>query len=146
MANNIKESFFVDTTETNSAYSTFGRHMVVDFWGVDYARLNNKLWLQQQLMEAATRCGASVLSVQSQQFQPQGVTVLVMLSESHISIHTYPEKEFAAVDCFTCGESVDPQVALAYLVEVMKPKSVMGRKLIRGLGDFGVEDVSEYEN
>ena len=59
--------------------------------------LNNPEWLQTQMVEAAEACGATVLSVQSKQFEPQGATVLVMLSESHLSIHTYPEKGFAAI-------------------------------------------------
>ncbi|WP_317981048.1 adenosylmethionine decarboxylase, partial [Paenibacillus glycanilyticus] len=88
-------------------YSTFGRHVAVDTWGVDFDLLNNAEFLQAQMVEAAEACGATVLSVQSKQFEPQGATVLVLLSESHLSIHTYPEKGFAALDCYTCGETVD---------------------------------------
>ena len=90
-------------------YSTFGRHVAVDTWGVDFDLFNNAEWLQSQMVEAAEACGATVLSVQARQFEPQGATVLVLLSESHLSIHTYPEKGFAAIDCYTCGETVDPQ-------------------------------------
>ena len=97
-------------------YSTFGRHVAVDAWGVDFELLNNAEFLQAQMVEAAETCGATVLSVQSKQFEPQGATVLVLLSESHLSIHTYPEKGFAAIDCYTCGETVDPQLAIDYLV------------------------------
>ncbi|HEX7056262.1 MAG TPA: adenosylmethionine decarboxylase, partial [Bacilli bacterium] len=92
-----------------------------------------------QLVEAAEASGATVLSVQSKQFEPQGATVLVMLSESHLSIHTYPEKGFAAIDCYTCGETVDPQVAVDCLVSVLKPEKVYAKKLIRGLGEIQVD-------
>ncbi|MDF2723697.1 MAG: S-adenosylmethionine decarboxylase, partial [Paenibacillus sp.] len=78
-------------------------------------------------------------SVQAKQFEPQGATVLVLLSESHISIHTYPEKGFAALDCYTCGETVDPQAAIDYLVSVLKPTRTYAKKLIRGLGELTVE-------
>lgn len=121
-------------------FSTFGRHVTVDTWGVDFDKLNDVEWLQAQLVEAAEVSGATILSVQAKQFEPQGATVLVMLSESHISIHTYPEKGFAAVDCYTCGETVDPQLAVDYLVSVLKPEKTYAKKLIRGMGELQVEE------
>ncbi len=120
-------------------YSTFGRHVAVDTWGVDFDKLNNAEWLESQLVEAAEISGACVMSVQSKQFEPQGATVLVLLSESHLSIHTYPEKGFAAIDCYTCGETVDPQLAIDYLVDVLQPEKTYAKKLIRGLGELQVE-------
>lgn len=119
-------------------YSTFGRHVAIDTWGVDFDLLNNAEWLQQQMVEAAEACGATVLSVQAKQFDPQGATVLVLLSESHLSIHTYPERNFAAIDCYTCGDTVDPQVAIEYLVQVLKPEKTYAKKLIRGVGEMEV--------
>ncbi len=120
-------------------YSTFGRHVAVDAWEVDFELLNNADWLQSQMVDAAEACGATVLSVQSKQFDPQGATVLVLLSESHLSIHTYPEKGFAAIDCYTCGETIDPQTAIDYMVSVLKPERTYAKKLIRGIGEIGVE-------
>lgn len=120
-------------------YSTFGRHVAVDAWGVDFEVLNNAELLTAHMVEAADYCGATVLSVQSKQFEPQGATVLVLLSESHLSIHTYPERGFAAIDCYTCGETVDPQLAIDYLVSVLNPEKTYAKKLIRGLGELEVE-------
>jgi len=120
-------------------YSTFGRHVAVDTWGVDFELLNSAEFLQAQMVEAAEACGATVLSVQSKQFEPQGATVLVLLSESHLSIHTYPERGFAAIDCYTCGETVDPQLAIDYLVSALKPEKCYAKKLVRGLGEMTVE-------
>ncbi|OAB46682.1 adenosylmethionine decarboxylase [Paenibacillus glacialis] len=120
-------------------YSTFGRHVAVDAWGVDFEMLNSAEFLQNQMVEAAEACGATVMSVQSKQFEPQGATVLVLLSESHLSIHTYPERGFAAIDCYTCGETVDPQLAIDYLVSVLKPDKTYAKKLVRGLGEMTVE-------
>ncbi|WP_028561873.1 adenosylmethionine decarboxylase [Paenibacillus pinihumi] len=121
-------------------YSTFGRHVAVDTWGVDFELLNSAEFLQAQMVEAAESCGATVLSVQAKQFEPQGATVLVLLSESHLSIHTYPEKGFAAMDCYTCGETVDPQMAIDYMLSVLKPKTVHAKKLVRGMGELKVEE------
>ncbi|WP_410771859.1 adenosylmethionine decarboxylase [Fontibacillus sp. BL9] len=119
-------------------YSTFGRHVAVDTWGVDFDVLNNAELLQVHLVEAAEACGATVMSIQAKQFEPQGATVLVLLSESHLSIHTYPERGFAAIDCYTCGETVDPQMAIDYLVTVLQPEKCYAKKLIRGLGELEV--------
>ncbi|WP_127529733.1 adenosylmethionine decarboxylase [Paenibacillus kobensis] len=119
-------------------YSTFGRHVAVDTWGVDFDLLNNAEALQAQMVEAAEACGATVLSMQAKQFDPQGATVLVLLSESHLSIHTYPEKGFAALDCYTCGETVDPQLAIDYMLSVLKPKASYAKKLVRGMGELQV--------
>lgn len=121
-------------------YSTFGRHVAVDAWGVDFEVLNNAGLLEAHLVEAAEACGATVLSIQSRQFEPQGATVLVMLSESHLSIHTYPERGFAAIDCYTCGEMVDPQLAIDYLVTVLNPEKTYAKKLIRGMGELEVAE------
>lgn len=121
-------------------YSTFGRHVAVDAWGVDFDLLNSAEFLQSHMVEAAEACGATVLSVQSKQFEPQGATVLVMLSESHLSIHTYPERGFAALDCYTCGETVDPQLAIDYMLSVLKPETAHAKKLVRGMGELQVEE------
>ncbi|MFD2670513.1 adenosylmethionine decarboxylase [Marinicrinis sediminis] len=121
-------------------YSTFGRHVAVDTWGVQFEKLNDAEWLEAQMVEAAEASGATVLSVQGKQFEPQGATVLVLLSESHLSIHTYPEKGFAAIDCYTCGETVDPQIAIDSLIAVLQPDRVYAKKLVRGLGELTVEE------
>ncbi|WP_128896003.1 adenosylmethionine decarboxylase [Longirhabdus pacifica] len=120
-------------------YSTFGRHVAVDTWGVDFTALNDEKWLKREMIKAAECSGATVLSVQSKQFEPQGATVLVLLSESHISIHTYPEKGFAALDCYTCGDTVNPQDAIDHMIMALKPTKVHAKKLIRGIGEMQVE-------
>lgn len=119
-------------------YSTFGRHVAIDTWGVQFDLLNDAEFLKKEMIEAAEACGATVLSVQAKQFSPQGATVLVLLSESHLSIHTYPERGFAALDCYTCGETVDPQIAIDYMVSVLKPEKVFAKKLVRGTGELQV--------
>ena len=78
--------------------------------------LDNEFFLCDLLENAAEACGAHVLRTMSHQFNPQGVTAICLLSESHISIHTWPEKGEAAVDVFTCGES-EPKIACDIIVE-----------------------------
>ncbi|MBC9784597.1 adenosylmethionine decarboxylase [Heliobacterium chlorum] len=119
-------------------YSTFGRHVAIDTWGVDFEKLNDAAFLEQEMIKAAEIAGATVLSSQKKQFDPQGATVLVLLSESHISIHTYPEKGFAALDCYTCGDTVDPQVAIEHMVKVLKPRETSVKMLKRGEGPIEI--------
>lgn len=110
----------------------------MDAWGVDFDKLNDVEFLTKHLQAAADACGATILSIQKQQFEPQGATVLLMLSESHLSIHTYPEKGFAALDCYTCGHTVDPNVAIQYMIEILKPTKTYSKTLRRGDGPVEV--------
>ncbi|MDC2866148.1 adenosylmethionine decarboxylase [Bacillus sp. BP-3] len=119
-------------------YSTFGRHILVDLWEVDAVFLDDQPFLQKHLITAANICGATVLSVDARTFQPSGTTILILLSESHISIHTYPEKGFAAIDCYTCGTKADPQKAIDYVISILKPKQLYTKRFTRGLGDITV--------
>ncbi|XEC93219.1 adenosylmethionine decarboxylase [Paenibacillus tarimensis] len=119
-------------------YSTYGRHIALDVWGVDFALLNNVDMLQEILVNAAYKCGATVLSVNYKTFDPTGCTILVLLSESHLSIHTYPDKAFAAIDCYVCGERVDPKLAIQYIIENLKPKEKFSKTLIRGTKEIEV--------
>jgi S-adenosylmethionine decarboxylase len=114
-------------------YSTYGRHIVVDVWRVDFALLNNVDFLQKIMKDAGEKCLATVLSVAYEKFDPYGGTVIVILSESHLSIHTYPEKGFAAIDCYTCGKNTEPNIAINYLIDKLKPKELYTKTLIRGL-------------
>ncbi|QNK59545.1 adenosylmethionine decarboxylase [Paenibacillus sp. PAMC21692] len=119
-------------------FSTLGYHIVADFWGVDFQLFNNADWLETRLVEAAEIAGATVCSVQSKQFQPQGATVLVLLSESHLSIHTYPEKGFAALDCYACGGEADTERMIEHLLAVFMPEEIYAQKLTRGQGNIAV--------
>lgn len=117
-------------------YSTYGRHIAVDLWGVEFEVLNDADYLREIMVEAANKSQATVLSVSYKQFEPNGCTILILLAESHLSIHTYPEKEFAALDCYTCGMTVDPKIAIDHLIELLKPKKVYSKIFIRGLEEI----------
>jgi S-adenosylmethionine decarboxylase len=123
----------------NIGYSTFGRHIVADFWEVDFDMLNDAEWLEGLLVDASQEAGATVLDSTSYQFDPQGATAMVMLSESHVTIHTYPEHGSAMIDVFTCGETVDPKEIIDIIRERLRPKEVYMKKLVRGIGDIDVE-------
>lgn len=103
-----------------------GKHYMLNLYGCPFELLNNELFLKQVITEASHSCKANLIDIISKQFHPQGVTVLALLSESHMSIHTWPEKGEAAIDVYTCGNA-RPELACAYLSDKLQAtKSWMG--------------------
>ena len=104
-----------------SVISASGEHLLADFYGVAAELLKDALFLERLLREAAEQAGARVLSSHFHRFgEEEGVTGVVLLSESHLSIHTWPESGFAALDVFMCG-TARPQRALDHAASVLKP-------------------------
>jgi S-adenosylmethionine decarboxylase len=101
---------------------------------MNFEIINDAELLQKYMFEIAETCCLTVLSVKAYKFEPQGVTIIMMLAESHFSIHTYPEKGFAAIDCYTCGGEVDPSNVVAEFLSILKPGECYVKKLVRGLG------------
>ena len=118
------------------AFSTYGRHVAMDLREVPFDKLNDVEFLKSAMVEAVNRCGATIVGENFIKFNPQGVTGVLVLSESHLSIHTYPEVGFAAVDCYTCGTTVDPEVACDYLMDVLGGYVAGYRALQRGTGEI----------
>lgn len=83
---------------------TFGRHLLIELHGCDPDRLDDKTTIAGLMREAAVEAGATVVGTLFHTFAPQGVSGVVVVEESHLSIHTWPEHRYAAVDMFTCGE------------------------------------------
>ncbi|MHB8125025.1 MAG: adenosylmethionine decarboxylase [Desulfitobacteriaceae bacterium] len=115
-------------------FSTFGRHVVADAWGINFELINNAELLQKHMVEVAETSGLTILSVQAYKFYPQGVTIIMLIAESHFSIHTYPEKGFAAIDCYTCGKVDDPYNVVTKFLSILNPDEFYVKKLERGLG------------
>lgn len=110
-----------------------GKHCILDATGVDFELLNDEALLTAMLQSAAVRAGATVLKIDSQRFNPQGVTAFAILSESHISIHTYPELGSFMADIFTCGDQCDPTAAANYLVKELQPGNHKIQVIERGI-------------
>lgn len=115
-------------------FSTYGRHVTMDLRDVGFDKLNDLHGLREAMVAAAEQCGATVVGEKFVRFSPQGVTGVLVLSESHLSIHTYPEEGFAAIDCYTCGQSVDPEVACEHLRSFLGGRVAGYRALVRGAG------------
>lgn len=100
---------------------TMGKHFILNLYECDPDLLNNPEYICKALESAAARAGATVLKTIYHQFEPQGVTAISMLSESHISIHTWPEKGTAACDIYTCGDC-DPRSGGFYIKDSLLAK------------------------
>ena len=98
--------------------ATTGRHVIVDVWGVNNEYLDNENYILNVLEMCARSTGATILHSWSHKFEPQGVTALVGLAESHASIHTHPELQYYSADIFTCGD-IDPRKGMASLVQTL---------------------------
>ncbi len=100
-----------------------GRHLLIDFWGGKY--IQDEAAIEDAMRDAARACEATVLEVRLHSFgaggaDATGITGVAILAESHISIHTWPELDYIALDIFVCGER-DPRKALNLLRSVFQP-------------------------
>ena len=98
------------------------KHLLLELYRCDYNKLNDESFLRCSLNRAAKLANARVLNLISNKFEPQGVTAIALLAESHVSIHTWPESNYSAVDIFTCGQNMLPEVASQYLIEALKAR------------------------
>lgn len=109
-----------------------GRHVLAELDGIDPAVLDDPGFLGDALRTAVTEAGATVCEVMSHRFDPQGVTVLAILAESHASVHTYPELGAVFVDVFTCGDRADPEHAVRLLAKALGAGSTQLSTVRRG--------------
>ena len=106
------------------------KELLVDLYKCK-ADLNDETKLLTLVTEAAKKAGAHVLQASVHRFSPMGCSVVVILKETHISIHTWPEFSFAALDIFLCGESLDPYIAWNHIKEALEPKEFTIKELPR---------------
>jgi S-adenosylmethionine decarboxylase len=130
-----KSHSFSNIKETNHKLSNqdaqaLGKHFIIDFWGADF--LDDVEFIETALVNAADAANAILLHIHIHKFlEGGGVTGVALLAESHISIHTWPESDYAAFDVFMCGDSYADK-AVKYLQEAFKPKRLEVHELSRG--------------
>lgn len=112
--------------------NSLGRHILVEFFGCDPQVLNDVSKIENGMLEAAQRAKATVINSTFHHFSPWGVSGVVVIQESHLAIHTWPEYEYAAVDLFTCGDTVDPWISFDELKKVFRSKNHSAIEMYRG--------------
>ena len=110
-----------------------GRHLVAELAECQNNILNDLPRLEKVMKEAARKSGATVVKSTFHRYNPQGLSGIIVIAESHLSIHTWPEYGYAAIDCFTCGSAVDPWKALDHIKEALDSKSVSANEIKRGI-------------
>lgn len=110
------------TATSQGTIDTVGKHCILELYDCNHLKLDDEAFLRNAITASAKRAGATLLNLITHPFDPQGVTGLALLAESHISIHTWPESGYAAVDVFTCGDHTMPERACAVLVQELEAK------------------------
>ena len=129
--------------------SALGKHILVEFLGCEPEKLNDVTYIETSMLEAAEKSGATVINSTFHHFSPFGVSGVIVIQESHLAIHTWPEYQYAALDLFTCGEEVDPWISLEYLNKKLSATNYSALDLRRGSLnmlrriDFDARDIRE---
>lgn len=115
-----------------SRMDALGRHLLVELYACDRGLLNDVGKVEQLMKQAAEAAGATIIQVTFHHFSPHGVSGVVVIQESHLAIHTWPEAGYAAVDLFTCGDGTDPWQAYETLKKGLKAGQSATTEIHRG--------------
>ncbi|WP_102026813.1 adenosylmethionine decarboxylase [Salirhabdus sp. Marseille-P4669] len=118
---------------------TMGRHVIAELWNCNADKLNDMNLIEKVFVHAALKSGAEVREVAFHKFAPHGVSGVVIISESHLTIHSFPEHGYASIDVYTCGDRIDPNVAAEYISESLEAKVVEKVEVPRGKGPVDVK-------
>ena len=113
--------------------NALGRHLLIELFDCDPDVINNLEAVKGALVEAAKRAQATIVDVVFHEFNPFGISGVVVIAESHLSIHTWPEYRYAAVDIFSCGDVLQPEIAASYLVEQFAAERTSIVEMQRGM-------------
>jgi S-adenosylmethionine decarboxylase len=126
-ASEVQKDYFV----TRDGQTFAGAHLLIDLWGAKHLR--DPAYIERALQDAATAARATILHSHFHHFGPDGgVSGVIVLAESHISIHTWPERDFAAIDIFMCG-SCNPHDSVATIRAAFEPERMLLDEQRRGL-------------
>lgn len=110
-----------------------GRHVLAEFYNCDENILNDHKLIENYMVQAAKEANATIVTSNFHMFNPWGVSGVVVIQESHLTIHTWPEYGYAAIDLFTCGDEVNPWLAFDYLKNMLKAEITETKEYPRGI-------------
>ena len=116
---------------------TYGDHFLVDLHGCNAEVIGSVEPTQEALLAAAKNCGSTIIKYFFHQFSPTGVSGVILIAESHFSVHTWPENNFVAVDIYTSGEVMKPDIAIAFLQDAFNAQRVEVFRVTRGQIEAG---------
>ena len=109
------------------------KHILFTLRGCSKDLLNDEEYVRDVVYSSSRKCKSTLLALNSHKFDPQGVTCIAMLAESHISIHTWPEKGMAVCDAFTCGDHTTPEKGVEYMKETLEASDIIVNEFVRPL-------------
>lgn len=109
------------------------KHILFTLKGCPSELLDNLEFIRKLMYKTSKECNSTLLDLSAYKFDPQGVTSIAMLAESHISIHTWPEKNMAVCDIFTCGDVATPHIGVEYMKDQLKATDIVSREFERPL-------------
>ena len=112
---------------------TLGRHLLVELYHCDAVAIADVRRVEDIMVGAAKYAKATIVDVVFHSFNPHGISGVIVIQESHLTIHTWPEYGFASIDIYTCGSKVNPWRAYNYLVKNFKAKNVTALEMKRGV-------------
>lgn len=112
--------------------NALGVHILAEYYNCDNRLLNNAALIENYMNQAAVHAGATVVASAFHTFNPHGVSGVIVIAESHLSIHTWPEYGYAAVDIFTCGDIVNPWKAFEFLKDILNSAHFSTMEMKRG--------------
>jgi len=115
--------------------------VILEVHGVDYKTLNDIEHIEKIMTKAAQLCGATIIKPFFHQFSPHGISGIIIIAESHFSIHTWPEYGYAALDLFTCGDQIKLDDAVKYLKEELKARHIHMMEIKRGTLDIPPDEL-----
>ncbi|HYH02884.1 MAG TPA: adenosylmethionine decarboxylase, partial [Bacillota bacterium] len=110
-----------------------GTQLMAELWECNQSKIDDPQKIKATMLQAAQEAGAEIIGSLFHEFEPQGVSGVVVIAESHLAIHTWPEQGYAAVDIFTCGEHTDPWKALEYLASEFEAEETHSMEISRGM-------------
>lgn len=113
--------------------NALGTHLLLELRDCNPESIRDLEFVKSALLSAATEAKATIVDVSFHEFNPFGISGMVIIAESHLSIHTWPEYGYAAVDIFTCGELIEPEVAAAALIRAFESKTPSLVEMKRGI-------------
>ncbi|MBF0509253.1 MAG: S-adenosylmethionine decarboxylase proenzyme [Deltaproteobacteria bacterium] len=115
---------------------SLGKHLIIELYECDREIINDLEAVEHHIMESVRVSGASIIKPYFHKFSPHGISGMVIIAESHFSIHTWPEYGYCAVDIFTCGDLIQGDKAMNYLKEHFKCQNVSLMEIKRGVLDL----------
>ncbi len=127
---NAEKINHIESSEKNF-HENAGRHCILEIYECDQAKLNDEAFVRTTITSSVKIAGATLINLVTHSFKPQGVTGLALLAESHISIHTWPDIGYAAIDVFTCGNHTMPESACEFLSKEFAAKKCSLKSIVR---------------